>query len=180
MNESELIQLALQCGARKSVVIDGRDVALLADFREACRANQCGSYGRCYMCPPDVGEIGALMTEVHHYSRGLLYQTVGMLEDSFDAEGMMAAAADHMRVSQAIQHGIGGWLGSTLHLSCGGCRLCQVCAKAEGMPCRHPAEALPSLEGYGVDVYRTAQKTDLRYINGQNTVTYFGLVLWGA
>jgi len=27
-----------------------------------------------------------------------------------------------------------------------------------------------------VDVYKTTKPTSLRYINGQNTVTYFGMV----
>ena len=45
-------------------------------------------------------------------------------------------------------------------------------------PCRFPEKALPSLEAYGVDVYNTTKDTDLKYINGQNTVTFFGMVLF--
>jgi hypothetical protein len=33
------------------------------------------------------------------------------------------------------------------------------------------------LEGYGVDVYKTTMGTDLKYINGADTGTYFGMVL---
>ena len=66
-----------------------------------------------------------------------------------------------------------------LHLTCGGCRLCPVCAKRTGEPCRHPDKALPSMESYGIDVYNTTKDTALRYINGQDTVTYFGVVLFG-
>ena len=61
----------------------------------------------------------------------------------------------------------------------GKCRLCATCAKRDGQPCRHPDDALPSLESYGIDVYHTAKDTALRYINGENTVTYFGMVLFG-
>ena len=42
-----------------------------------------------------------------------------------------------------------------------------------------PDLAMPSLESYGVNVYQTAQQAGLAYINGQDTVTYFGMVLWG-
>ena len=35
-----------------------------------------------------------------------------------------------------------------------------------------------SLESCGVDVYNTSRATDLKYINGQNTVTFFGLLLY--
>ena len=65
-----------------------------------------------------------------------------------------------------------------LHLTCCGCRLCEKCAKVTGEPCRFPEKALPSLEAYGVDVYNTTKDTDLKYINGQNTVTFFGMVLF--
>ena len=42
----------------------------------------------------------------------------------------------------------------------------------------HTALGGPSLEGYGVDVYNTTKDTPLKYINGQNTVTYFGMILF--
>ena len=29
-----------------------------------------------------------------------------------------------------------------------------------------------------MDVYNTTRSTELKYINGQNTVTYFGMVLF--
>lgn len=60
----------------------------------------------------------------------------------------------------------------------GGCRICDTCAKRDNLPCRYPDKALPSLESYGVDVYRTTEPTPLKYINGQNTVTFFGMVLF--
>ena len=68
--------------------------------------------------------------------------------------------------------------GEFLHLSCGGCHLCERCAKRDDQPCRHPNKALSSMEGYGFDVYRTTSSTALKYINGANTVTYFGIVLF--
>jgi hypothetical protein len=37
---------------------------------------------------------------------------------------------------------------------------------------------LASVESYGVDVYKTTKDTNLKYINGPNTVTFFGLVLF--
>ena len=41
-----------------------------------------------------------------------------------------------------------------------------------------PEKALSSLEAYGIDVYQTTKDTDLKYINGADTVTYFGIVLF--
>ena len=37
---------------------------------------------------------------------------------------------------------------------------------------------MASLEAYGVNVSRMAQAAGMKYINGANTVTYFGAVLF--
>ena len=65
-----------------------------------------------------------------------------------------------------------------LHLGAGGCGLCEKCAKLDDLPCRYPKEALASLEAYGVFVSETAKHAGLQYINGANTVTYFGIILF--
>ncbi len=175
-----MIQAALKSGAAKAAVIENRQIVLSASFRDICAKNGCGLYGRCWACPPDIGEIKPLMERVRSYPKGLLYQTIARIEDSFDIEGMARAGKEHAQVSQRVQKSVGDLLGpDILHLSCGGCRLCDRCAKFENLPCRHPDKALPPMEGYGIDVYNTTRETDLKYTNGQNTVTFFGIVLFG-
>lgn len=174
-----LIHGALAAGAEKAELIRGEQIVYSESFREICRKNQCGCYDRCWVCPPAIGEIGQLITRAKGYPRGLLYQTVGTLEDSFDVEGMFRAGANHAQVSFRLQKALPGLLKQPfLHLGCGGCHLCEQCAKRTGAPCRHPDSALPAMEGFGIDVYNTARTTQLHYINGANTVTYFGLVLF--
>ena len=179
MEYQKLVEAALAAGAAKAVVIPESQIVTSAEFRDICASNQCGNYGRCWMCPPEIGPIDELMAELQKYSRGLLYQTIAPLEDSYDIEGMFAAGNEHAWVSQAVGKNAAPLLhGPTLHLSCGGCHLCKVCAKKTQEPCRHPDLALSSLEGYGINVYETVKDTPLKYINGQNTVTYFGLLLF--
>ena len=179
MNDERLIQIALDCGATKAVVIGQDAIVLNAEFRAMCEANRCGIYGRCYTCPPDVGPVDELMARVRGYDRGLFYQTIHPLEDSFDIEGMTAAKKDFMQVGQRLLDALEPVLGKdALHLSGGGCGLCEQCAKITNEPCRHPGRALPSLESYGMDVFNTSKHTPLKYINGANTITYFGMVLF--
>ena len=64
------------------------------------------------------------------------------------------------------------------HLGAGGCGVCDTCAKRTNEPCRFPEKAMPSLEAYGVNVSELARSAGMKYINGQNTVTYFGAVLF--
>ena len=179
LNMEALIQVALSAGAAKAVGITAEQIAYDRAFREICEHNQCGCYGKCWVCPPEIGEIDDLINRVRSYPRGVLYQTIGTLEDSFDVEGMFAAGANHAQVSSRIQKQLPQLLKKPfLHLGCGGCHLCETCAKRTGESCRHPEYALPAMEGYGIDVYNTTKDTPLHYINGTNTVTYFGLVLF--
>lgn len=178
MNHQDLIDIALDAGVDKAVIIRTKDIIMSASFRDTCKSNTCGMYDRCWMCPPDIGNIEDLMTDVRSFDHGLLYQTIAEIEDSFDIEGMQAAAKAHVSVGQRLEAFLMLQLNKHLHLSCGGCRVCDRCAKLDGLPCREPERAMPSMEGYGIDVYNTCKTTPLKYINGQNTVTYFGIVLF--
>ena len=173
-----IIRLALESGVKAARSLPGSAVVTDPVFRKICEGNACGKYGRCYMCPPFIGPIEELMADAAKYQHGVLYQTVGTLEDSFDFEGMMEAGKYHNQCSQRLRQKLEGLLPGHLHLTGGGCHLCERCAKLDDLPCRYPGEALTSLEGYGIDVYRTSKATDLKYINGENTVTYFGIVLF--
>ena len=64
MENKELIQKTLDLGAYKASVIDAKAIVLDRAFRAMCESNACGVYGKCYMCPPDVGDIDELMREV--------------------------------------------------------------------------------------------------------------------
>ena len=174
-----LIQAALDCGASKAVVIDSDSIVMSEEVRKMCAANRCGLYGKCWVCPPDVGPIEATMATLRRFPRGLWYQRYSDLEDSFDFEGMVEAKKEFVALSQRLNGKLGELLsGEYLHLSGGGCGLCETCAKATGEPCRFPEKALSSVEAYGIDVYNTTKNTELKYINGQDTVTYFGMVLF--
>lgn len=179
MDEGKLIRTALECGATHAVFIGREEIVLNAEFRSMCEANRCGVYGKCYMCPPDVGPIEELIASIRRYDRALFYQVISPLEDSFDIEGMTKAKESLVQVSQKLLDAVQPDPGAAvLHLSGGGCGLCSPCAKIVNAPCRHPDRALASLESYGVDVYQTTRNTPMKYINGANTVTYFGMVLF--
>jgi predicted metal-binding protein len=92
---------------------------------------------------------------------------------------MIAAKKMTYPLAQALR-GVFAQAGMThvLHLCAGGCGVCERCAKQDGQPCRAPELAMPSLEAYGVNVSALASAAGMKYINGQNTVTYFGAVLF--
>ena len=174
-----ITELVLSLGAFRATVIPVENVETDAVFRDMCAANACGNYGRNWMCPPDAGDIHELMAELRTYSYALVYQTVSELEDSYDFEGMMEAGARHNQLMVKLRRQLADApLARVLHLGAGGCRMCEVCGKRTGEPCRHPDLAVASLETYGVNVSKLATAAGMKYINGQNTVTYFGAVLF--
>ncbi len=176
---NKLISEAIALGAYKANVITTDRIELDRVFRDICASNGCGMYGKCYMCPPDVGDIDALMAEVMEYDYALVYQTVSELEDSFDFEGMVDAKKRFYPISQKLRTVFrDAGIEKVLHLGAGGCGVCKVCVKRTDEPCRHPDLAMASLEAYGFNVSRLAAAADMKYINGQNTVTYFGAVLF--
>lgn len=179
IDEQALVNAALQSGAHKASVIAAADIPLRREFREACEQNTCGQYGKCWTCPPDVGDIDELMARVRRYGQALVFQTVGLLDDSFDYEGMQAAAREHDRVTQAVFGAVMPGLPHTLGLGAGSCQVCEVCTRVKNEPCPWPEKAVPSLEAHGVAVSELAPLCGMNYINGQNTVTYFGAVLYG-
>lgn len=183
MTKSELFDKlaasAKALGAYKASVIETKDICLDREFRRMCESNACGMYGKCYMCPPDVGDIDVLMAQVGKYDYALVYQTVTQLEDSYDFEGMIEAKKGTYSLMGEIRKLFSELgLSTSLHLGAGGCGACDVCAKRTGEPCRFPERAVPSLEAYGVNVSLLAKSADMKYINGSDTVTYFGAVLF--
>ncbi|MDO5445283.1 MAG: DUF2284 domain-containing protein [Eubacteriales bacterium] len=179
MLQDELVRAALEAGADKAAVIDISKVVLSETFRQTCEGNQCGNYGRNWSCPPYTdGDIQKLMAEVKSYRFCLLYQIIGQLEDSFDVEGMMEAGVRLCELGQKLSEKLPELLSLPYLQLSGSCRLCEKCARLSGEPCRFPEKTIRSISGYGIDVYNTTSSTDLKYINGQDTVTNFGIVLF--
>ena len=179
MDGERILAIAVACGAYKAGVVRRDRIVLSDSFRAMCEQNICGAYGRCWTCPPDCGDIHMLMDKVRSYDAGVLYQTVGKLEDSFDFEGMVDAKNVHKNLTQRIREALEAeGIRDVFHLGAGGCGVCERCARADDQPCRFPEKAVISMEACGIDVSHTAAATDLKYSNGQNTVTYFGLILY--
>ncbi len=176
MTKDSMRTLALDCGAHKAAWLAiNTDVVFDPVFRDICATNACGLYGKCHMCPPDIGQIDQLILDAQAFDYGLLYQTVGVLEDSFDIEGMLAAAKTQNDIAIKIREHLSDDDGF-MHLSTGGCRVCDRCTKLDDLPCILPEMAMSSLEAYGIDVYNTAKNAGLKYHHGENTVTYFGMI----
>ena len=176
----KLIEKVLELGAYKASIIDTKDIPMDISFRAMCESNACGKFGKNYQCPPYVGEIEDLMQTVRSFQEILVYQTVTHLEDSYDFEGMMDAGNQLNHLVQALYDYVKETFPSMhfLNLGAGGCRICAKCGILTNEPCRFPDRAIGSLEAYGINVSKLAEVSNMKYVNGKDTVTFFGAILF--
>ncbi len=173
-----LERLCREIGASNCAVIDVADIVFDADLRKNCEMNYCGEFGRTWVCPPHCGDIEECIQKAQGYDKALVIQTICPLEDSYDFESMEAAAENFHKIFAWVAGKAKAEDPDVLCLSAGGCHLCKKCAVADDMPCRNPEEAYPSLESHGIYVSDLAARAGMNYINGKDTVTYFGAVLY--
>ena len=142
----QIVARAMQLGVFKANVVSTDEIPLDRAFRDMCASNACGVYGKCHMCPPDVGDIDVLMGEIKGYKHALVYQTVTALEDSFDFEGMVDAKKQTYKLAQEFRKIFAELdVKDVLHLGAGGCGVCETCASARTSPAASPILRCPRL-----------------------------------
>jgi len=176
--ETNILKLSEESGAFRSYIIDVDKIPFDKELRKYCAMNYCGFYGKNYACPPEVGEPDEVIEKAKSFKRALIFQTVTDLEDSYDFEGMEEAAKNHTKLSNQLNKEFKNNVDVYLQLTVGACTVCEDCSIKEGLPCRLPDLAISSLEAYCMNVSTLAELCDMKYINGQNTVTYFGAFLF--
>jgi predicted metal-binding protein len=179
-NLNRLIEKAKELGATRAAILNTSDIRFSEEFRRACERNACGKYGTNWMCPPAVGPFEDLKAKALGFSRGLVFQTVHQLQDSFDYDGMIQAAKKHEEVFRSIQAFVqtDGGFEKILGLNAGECKVCDKCNYPDGRQCRFPDKAVASVESYGIDVNALVTCCGIPYNNGPNTVSYVGLFLF--
>lgn len=175
---STLLEKIIEFGASNAGEIKVSDIAFDKSLRKSCEANFCGNYGKNHTCPPGCGDEEELIEKIKKYEDAIIFQTITPLEDSFDFEGMEEAAKNHNKLTYAVWDEAKKLYPDCTILAAGGCSYCEKCAGIDGEPCRFPEKAITSLEAHCINVSTLAGKAGMKYINGENTVTYFSGVFF--
>lgn len=175
---NEFRQKIEELGVSNTAVLPVEKIRFEPSLISLCEGNACGNYGKNWGCPPYVGKTEELIKEAKSYKNALVFQKIYPLEDSFDVEGMEASNRGFQKLTLEINELCRKADFRNLLLGAGGCRHCAVCAAVDKKPCRFPDKKVDSLESYSVQVSSLAAACGLKYINGANTVTYFGAVLY--
>ena len=148
------------------------------DVRFMCEQNTCGRYNRAWNCPPVCGTIKELEAVCMSFSNGILVNIVTHIQDSFDWEGMMEGGRVLCRLLIETK-GLADDSGLTDYriFGGGGCYGCKDCSYPD-TPCRHPELLFTPIEACGINVMQFAKDAGFKYMNGQNTVTFFGMILY--
>ncbi len=170
-----LIKAAVSLGASAAANIDPSKIIFYPELLDMCKMNSCGKYASCWGCPPGCGDASYLFSQISAKNQGVVFQYTGMLDDSFDIEGMQAAWILFSRMASSLKqefspHG-------ALVFGAGGCHLCDSCTYPAA-PCRFPDKNTAAVEACGINVSELCALAGLNYINGQNTVTYSGLIVF--
>jgi predicted metal-binding protein len=174
----EQFEEALKGRAWQRGVIDTKSLIFSEAVRKACEYNSCGNYNRCWTCPPGIGSLEETGKKILAWKKAFVFTTKFDLEDSFDFEGMGKAKELHDELTREIQEKFGK---EYPIYGAGGCKYCSResgadCAYPE--PCRFPEKALYSIEAMGINVMDLSKAAGVNYINGQNTVTFFSMILF--
>ena len=148
--------------------------------RKLCEANACGSYGRNHMCPPSVDDIDIWRDVIMGFDQAMVVSKVYTMKSKFDMKAMFEGAMDFevslRKARESIEEQYPGI--DAMILGAGPCMYCKKCSNLDDLPCVHPDKAYPSVEACGIDVMSLSKDTGVKYNNGTNTVTYFGLVFY--
>lgn len=164
-------------GIREYGVLAAAEIPFEEEIQKICAGNACRLYGKTWACPPAVGTVQECRERCLGYAKAMVFSAVYPLEDSFDYEGMIKGHDAFKDLCDRLYALVKPRLGDFLLLSNEGCKRCKTCTYPSA-PCRKPERLFPSLEGFGIHVAKLAAKGNVKYTNGENTVTYFGMLLY--
>ncbi len=168
---------AFRAGAQDAGVLETKALRFHEEVRAICEGNRCRGYGASWACPPAVGSLEECRARVLSFGKLLLFSKAYLLEDSMDFSGVGSAMRDFKACALALGKALRPRLKRLLILSNEGCGRCRKCTWPEEA-CRFPDELQPSIEGFGFIVSELAKQAGIPYLNGKNTVTFFGAVLY--
>lgn len=171
MVDSKIIDLAKEHGFTYVLDLKPDTMILMPEVRDMCSANTCGQYDKNWSCPPACGTLEECRKQVSAYHSGILVQTMGKLEDSFDYESMLLLERRHKKNFYDLRIALTEFYPNLLALGAGACTLCKKCTYPDES-CRFPEKSISSMEAYGLLVNQICTDNGMLYYYGPDTMTY--------
>ena len=142
-------------GFEEAGALNVEALEFLPEVRQMCAADRCRSFNRNWSCPPGCGTLEEIAERVKPYTRGILVQSIGQLEDEFDVRSKEP---------------------DCIPMAAGTCQVCEKCTYPDA-PCRFPEKSIPSMEAYGLFVSKVCIQSGMKYNYGKNTIAYSSCIL---
>lgn len=155
--------------------IDTKELDFSERVRMICQ-QECPRYGKSWACPPGVGTVEECQMRALSYEEAFVFTTIAEVQDAANMEETLGTRKGHEQITHQIEQILREYYTDTQPLSGDSCAICENCAYPEA-PCRHPEQMIPCVEGYGIVVPLLAEKAGIEFMNGNNVVTWFGIVL---
>ncbi len=172
-----LIDEALTAGFSQAGELNRKAIEFMPEVRDMCAADRCHSYGKSWTCPPGCGTIEEASLRAAEYSKGLLVQTIGQMEDDFDWETIEATSSKHRQNFKNFTADLRLRFPKMMPMGAGACSVCPECTYPDA-PCRFPELAVPSMEAYGLFVSKVCTLSGVAYNNGPQTITFTSCYLF--
>jgi predicted metal-binding protein len=159
---------------------DPRILSFTQEIRSICESNGCGRYNKVWNCPPAVGSLKELEKSLRVYREAILFTELSWLESPFDWDAMVLGGKSFdKRLALANNHLKQAFDGTDTAFKLFGSGMCQSCDSCTypDAPCRYPDLLFTPIEACGINVVELSQKVGIAYNNGENTVTWFGMIL---
>jgi predicted metal-binding protein len=154
-----LVDLAMKAGATGAGIVDCRDIVVDDDLAQFCRHPGCENFGLCANCPPHTAGPAGFRKLLEDYRFALFFKievpAQALLSDRkgevFRTLQTLAATVEQSAIHLGCTKAKAFAGGSCKTIFCGHHLRCRV---LDGLKCRYPDEARPSMSGFGIDVSR--------------------------
>ena len=173
----DLKALAKECGFSVAEELNPKTLKFMPEVREMCASDRCRHYNKSWACPPACGSLEEWRAKAARFTKGILMQTVGEIEDSYDFEGMMEINARNARnfanfADRVLDAGL-----DCLPMSVGVCTRCEKCTYPDE-PCRFPDRMFSSMEACGLMVNQVCTDNGVPYNYGTGRMAYTSCLLY--
>lgn len=176
MTYEQLAKSAELYGFSAWAPLDIGTIELKPEVRNMCAINTCGQYSKRWSCPPGCGTLEECYERLKDFAYGILVQTYGDIEDSFDIEAMVEIEAEHKIHFEKMYDNLLENGEKVLAIGTGCCTHCAQCTYPNE-PCRFPKKMISSMEAYGMLVLEICKANELQYYYGPHKIVYTGVFL---
>ncbi|MDN3510494.1 MAG: DUF2284 domain-containing protein [Candidatus Jettenia sp. CY-1] len=159
-----LMKKSLELGCEQAIIIPTKTIVIGRWVQLKCKYG-CDEYGKKLTCPPHSPSYDDMKDILKEYNKALLLHGHISWQMRY-----IITEVEKATFSMGFYKAFG--------LGAGPCKLCESCATSSA--CTHTAEARPSMEACGIDVYQTVRNHDLKIEtlkNKADEVNIYGLVL---